>query len=201
MRVRLIASDVGGPGRRPASLLVGRRRRRRVLAAIAAVASMAAMVGHPDPASSERRHAASPDGRETVASAATAADAGRIRVSRLVGSMVFGPQGQRVGTVDDVLVDASGRVVAVTLDVGAFLGVATRTVAVPMALLSLVPAAEAAHRKTPPAPTAPAGKSAAGLLEDLMTRTPTRWQASPADHVEVSLSRQDLAGMPAYAGD
>ncbi|RZJ81910.1 MAG: PRC-barrel domain containing protein, partial [Brevundimonas sp.] len=124
-----------------------------------------------------------------------------IRVSKLVGSMVFGPQGQRVGTVDDVLVDASGRVVAVTLDVGAFLGVATRTVAVPMALLRLVPAAEAAHRTPPPAPTAPAGESAAGLLEDLMTRRAPRWQAGPADHVEVSLSRQDLAGLPAYAGD
>ena len=187
MRVRPRASDVGGPG--------------RVLAVAAAVAIVVAIISHPDPASSERRHPSSPDGRETVASAATAADTGRIRVSRLVGSMVCGPHGQRVGTVDDVLVDASGHVVAVTLDVGAFLGVATRTVAVPMALLRLVPASEAAHRTTPPAPTAPAGESTAGLLEDLMTRTPPRWQAGPADHVEVSLSRRDLAGLPAYAGE
>ncbi|RDI58579.1 PRC-barrel domain-containing protein [Microvirga subterranea] len=53
------------------------------------------------------------------------------RASKLDGVNVYNQNNERIGEIDDVLVDKSGKVEAVVIGVGGFLGIGERNVAVP----------------------------------------------------------------------
>lgn len=53
------------------------------------------------------------------------------RASQLDGVDVYNQNNERIGEIDDVLVDKSGKVEAVVIGVGGFLGIGERNVAVP----------------------------------------------------------------------
>jgi sporulation protein YlmC with PRC-barrel domain len=55
---------------------------------------------------------------------------GQLRASQLIGSTVYDVQNRNIGSVKDVILDRDGRVAAVVVDVGAFLGLGGRYVAV-----------------------------------------------------------------------
>lgn len=61
----------------------------------------------------------------------------RVLVSDIMGVLVVGPDGQDIGTVDDLLADREGRVVAVIVGVGGFLGIGDKDVAIPIEALVL----------------------------------------------------------------
>jgi hypothetical protein len=54
-----------------------------------------------------------------------------LRLSKLKGVDVIGQDHTKIGDIDDVLIDRSGRIEAVVLDVGGILGMGGKTVAVP----------------------------------------------------------------------
>jgi sporulation protein YlmC with PRC-barrel domain len=54
-----------------------------------------------------------------------------VRVYRLVGSKVVGPDGQTVGKVEDLLLDRDQKLAGVIVSVGGFLGVGSKSVALP----------------------------------------------------------------------
>jgi sporulation protein YlmC with PRC-barrel domain len=58
--------------------------------------------------------------------------ADQIRASKMIGSTVYDMQNRKIGKVDDLVLDKDGRVAAVVIDVGSFLGVGGKTVAVQM---------------------------------------------------------------------
>ena len=64
----------------------------------------------------------------------TGMEGGLLRGSKLVGLDVIGLDNVKVGTIDEVLMDGSGRIRAVVLGVGGFLGVGEKSVAVPFDL-------------------------------------------------------------------
>jgi hypothetical protein len=51
-------------------------------------------------------------------------------VTEYLGQAVYGPGEQKVGTISNLLVDTTGRVAGVVLDVGGFLGIGTNEVAI-----------------------------------------------------------------------
>jgi sporulation protein YlmC with PRC-barrel domain len=55
---------------------------------------------------------------------------GQIRVTRMDGAAVFDAQGKNIGDIKDIILDRQGKVAAVVLDVGSFLGVGGKFVAV-----------------------------------------------------------------------
>jgi hypothetical protein len=59
------------------------------------------------------------------------------RSSKLVGTAVYGPSDERIGDVNEVLIDKSGSVHAVVIGVGGFLGVGEKDVAVPFKSLNI----------------------------------------------------------------
>ncbi|GJD51616.1 hypothetical protein OPKNFCMD_4371 [Methylobacterium crusticola] len=61
----------------------------------------------------------------------TRPEPGSIRASKLVGVGVVGMDHVRVGAIEDVLLGADGRVRAVVIGVGGFLGIGEKAVAVP----------------------------------------------------------------------
>jgi len=57
---------------------------------------------------------------------------GQIRATQMDGSRVYDRQNQNIGDIKDIILDKDGKVAAVVLNVGAFLGVGGKYVAVPM---------------------------------------------------------------------
>jgi sporulation protein YlmC with PRC-barrel domain len=54
----------------------------------------------------------------------------QIRASKMIGSAVYDVQNRKIGSVDDVILNKSGKVDAVVIDVGSFLGMGGKDVAV-----------------------------------------------------------------------
>ena len=54
-----------------------------------------------------------------------------IRASKMIGSAVYDVQNRKIGSVDDVILNKAGKVDAVVIDVGSFLGMGGKDVAVP----------------------------------------------------------------------
>ena len=55
---------------------------------------------------------------------------GELRAGEVIGSTVYDVQNQNVGSVKDIVLDRDGKVSAVVIDVGAFLGVGGKDVAI-----------------------------------------------------------------------
>lgn len=55
--------------------------------------------------------------------------------SKLIGQAVINPQDEKVGSVDDLVMDQSGRVTAAVIGVGGFLGMGEKNVGVPIEAL------------------------------------------------------------------
>lgn len=55
---------------------------------------------------------------------------GHWRASEAIGMSVYNRAGERIGEIDDVIVDGAGRVMAAVVGVGGFLGIGERKVAV-----------------------------------------------------------------------
>ena len=69
-----------------------------------------------------------PANRTTQSSFTTGS--GELRASELIGSTVYDVQNQDIGSIKDVVVGHDGKVSAVVIDVGAFLGMGGKNVAV-----------------------------------------------------------------------
>jgi sporulation protein YlmC with PRC-barrel domain len=57
---------------------------------------------------------------------------GELRASQMIGSTVYDVQNRNIGSIKDIVLDREGKVTAVVVDVGAFLGVGGKYVAVPL---------------------------------------------------------------------
>ena len=57
--------------------------------------------------------------------------ADEIRASKMIGSAVYDVQNRKIGSVDDVILNKTGKIDAVVIDVGSFLGMGGKDVAVP----------------------------------------------------------------------
>ena len=68
----------------------------------------------------------------TVATTSTIIQPDEVRASKMIGSMVYDVQNRNIGSVKDLILDKSGRVDKVVLDVGSFLGVGGKYVAIPL---------------------------------------------------------------------
>jgi sporulation protein YlmC with PRC-barrel domain len=56
----------------------------------------------------------------------------QIRASKMLGSTVYDLQNRDIGSVKDLIIDKDGRVAAAVIDVGTFLGMGGKYVAVPL---------------------------------------------------------------------
>lgn len=75
---------------------------------------------------------ASTTGTESDRASMTAATGADLTAERLVGTRVYGPDDRSIGSVGDIALTANGQVDAVIVDVGGFLGLGAKPVAVAM---------------------------------------------------------------------
>jgi len=69
-------------------------------------------------------------GTSTLAIASVKLDNGW-RASKVIGSAVYNDQNQKVGSVDDLIVTPSDKIVVAVISVGGFLGIGSKLVVVP----------------------------------------------------------------------
>src|SRR3954470_12379396 len=106
-------------------------RRRNAVLKTTMTAAFALMMAASLPVSAQTSSsgtAAAPAGKVS----ATHVQPGQIRATQMDGSTVYDSQNQKVGDIKDIILDKDGKVAAVVLDVGAFLGIGGKYVAVGM---------------------------------------------------------------------
>jgi sporulation protein YlmC with PRC-barrel domain len=153
----------------------------------------------------------------TTANKADAAGAGATlhreggwRASKLVGVNVYNEANEKIGGIDDVILDKSGKASKVILGVGGFLGMGEHNVAVPFEKLKWVNEPVRTSASTAPA-SAPATNvdSNARTASDGGARTTTGIATTPSasrgasrnwypDHAVYNATKDQLKAMPEF---
>jgi putative membrane protein len=88
------------------------------------------------PSKAKGQTAKSKGARDVSAMAAPGPD--HIMASTLRGTRIYGANDENIGDVNDIVLDRSGRVAAVVVGVGGFLGIGEKNVAIPFSALEFV---------------------------------------------------------------
>ena len=123
---------------------------------------------------------------------------GNWRTSKLVGLSVYNDKNESVGSINDMLADKNGKIVAVVIGVGGFLGVGEHLVAVPFEKVKFSDQPVAYTG----AANAPAG-SGGGMKNTTTTGTATAPAASKPnpwwpDHAVFNATKDELKAMPEF---
>jgi sporulation protein YlmC with PRC-barrel domain len=104
----------------------------RTLAAAAVAALFALSAPHGFAADAQRNTADQQGPTATNPAGSDQIKPDQMRASKIIGSTVYDRQNQKLGDVQDIVLNKDGRVAAVVVSVGSFLGVGGKNVAVPM---------------------------------------------------------------------
>ena len=99
-------------------------------AIFAAIIAAAAPGAYAQTGTTPDTHATMSDTRTAVTSHIIQSD--EVRASKMMGSPVYDRQNQDIGKVSDIILNKDGKVDAVVVDVGTFLGMGGKRVAVPL---------------------------------------------------------------------
>ena len=144
-----------------------------------------------------------------VATSATTHKEGEWRASKLAGVDVYNEANEKIGDINEVILDRSGKVVNVILGVGGFLGLGEHYVAVAFDKLKWVD--QPARSTTASTTSAPANTPATTSARDATTQTTTgaatttttttttsasnRWYP---DHAVYNATKDQLKAMPEF---
>ena len=133
---------------------------------------------------------------------------GQWRASKMMGLNVYNQSNEKLGDINEILLDNQGRVQGVVIGVGGFLGVGERDVAVAFDKLQFVNtpvSSNTAMNKTAPAGSASSTTSPAGTTTGAATTTTTttttaannndRWYP---DHAVFNATKDQLKSMPEF---
>ncbi|MCD0416323.1 PRC-barrel domain-containing protein [Rubrivivax sp. JA1024] len=124
---------------------------------------------------------------------------GEWRASKMIGLNVYNQGNEKLGGINEILLDNQGRVQAVVIGVGGFLGVGERDVAVAFDKLKFVDtpvSSNTAMNKNAPASstTAPAGTTT-GAATSTTASNADRWYP---DHAVFNATKDQLKSMPEF---
>ncbi len=129
--------------------------------------------------------------------------AGKWRASKLVGLNVYNANNEKIGDINELITDSSGKIDTVVIGAGGFLGMGEHNVGIPFSQVKFVnepvkassttttttaraPPAPARRRRPPPPPPRPAAR-----------------RKDYPDHAMVNMTKDQLKALPAfkYASD
>jgi sporulation protein YlmC with PRC-barrel domain len=131
----------------------------------------------------------------------------QFRSTNLRGTRVYGANNENIGEINDVLISRSGKVAAVIIGVGGFLGIGEKDVAVPMSMLLFQPGAVAADSTeasptgvtgSPPPPAANAQTGATTLASPPATGAAARHDNGIPDRLILKMTKEQLLSAPAF---
>jgi sporulation protein YlmC with PRC-barrel domain len=116
---------------------------------------------------------------------------GQWRSSKLIGVNVYNDNNEKIGDINELIIDKSGKVDNVVLGVGGFLGMGEHYVAVPMEKLKWVNEPVRTSSTT----TAPADKSTVGTNSRPARAADEKWYP---DHAVFNATKDQLKAMPQF---
>ena len=165
------------------------------LAGSALLASVAFAQSPSAPSDSTKMAPAAASDSSTASSSFT----GNWRASKVVGLSVYNDKNESVGSVNDLLTDKSGKIVAVVIGVGGFLGVGEHLVAVPFEKVKFVsePVAYSSASTSAPAPARPGSTTTTGAATN---NAPPAAKPNPwyPDHAVFNATKDELKAMPEF---
>ena len=122
---------------------------------------------------------------------------GNWRASKVVGLSVYNDKNESVGSINDLLTDKSGKVVAVVIGVGGFLGVGEHLVAVPFEKVKFVnePVAYTSASTSAPAKPGSSTTTGAATTAPAAAAKPNPWYP---DHAVYNATKDELKAMPEF---
>ncbi|MGN6309401.1 MAG: PRC-barrel domain-containing protein [Xanthobacteraceae bacterium] len=144
-----------------------------------------------------------PAATNTAPAADTMSHAGQWRSSKVVGLKIYNDSNESLGSVNDLLLDKQGKITAVVIGVGGFLGMGEHYVAVPFEKIKWsdtpVPSTTASNSGGSsgmtgrPATTTTTGSSTTSSTAS--TAKPNPWYP---DHGVLSATKDELKSMPEF---
>ena len=116
---------------------------------------------------------------------------GQWRSSKLIGVNVYNDNNEKIGDINELIIDKSGKVDDVVLGVGGFLGMGEHYVAVPMEKLKWVNEPVRSSSTT----TTPADKSTVGTNSRPARAADEKWYP---DHAVFNATKDQLKAMPQF---
>ena len=169
---------------------------KQIIVALLGTALLASVASAQTPATSERSEAKSSAISESSLK-------GDWRASKVVGVSVYNDSNEKVGSINDLLMDKSGNIKAVVLGVGGFLGMGEHLVAIPLEKIKFVTepvAYTSTSSTTPGSPTPGTTPSNRPPTTTGSTSSPTANQPNPwyPDHAVFNASKDELKAMPEF---
>ncbi len=160
---------------------------KQIIVALFGTALLASVASAQTPATSERSDAKSSAISESSLK-------GDWRASKVVGLSVYNDNNEKVGSINDLLMDKSGNIKAVVLGVGGFLGMGEHLVAIPLDKIKFVtePVAYTSTSNSQ-APNRPA--TTTGSTSSAPASQPNPWYP---DHAVFNATKDELKAMPEF---
>ncbi|MEW6146658.1 MAG: PRC-barrel domain-containing protein [Bradyrhizobium sp.] len=142
---------------------------------------------------------AAPNLQPSTASPAPMQKQGEWRASKLVGVAVYNNNNEKIGDINDIILDPAGRVANVVIGVGGFLGMGERNVAVGFDQLKFVrePVKTASNDASGKAGNANPGSTTGSTTGSASTPSSRNDNWYP-DHVVLNTNKDQLKQMPEF---
>jgi sporulation protein YlmC with PRC-barrel domain len=124
---------------------------------------------------------------------------GTWRTSKMISLNVYNNSNEKIGDINELITDSSGKIDAVVIGVGGFLGMGERNVGLPWSQLKFVMEPRPANAAS--SSTTQTTTVGAGAETPAATTTTTTIVASNRDypdHVVINMTKEQLAALPAF---
>jgi sporulation protein YlmC with PRC-barrel domain len=177
---------------------------------VAALMSTTAFSQTANQGNSSTPAATSPAASSTASSTSSATMSGQWRASKLIGVDIYNEQNEKLGDIDEILMDQSGKVTGYVIGVGGFLGMGTREIMVEPSKIKFVnepvrTSSAANDRATSANASADRPRPGAGTMGTTGSATANARandrQWSPDHGVMSGASKDQLKSMPEFKYD
>ncbi len=170
------------------------------IAGVAGTALLASVAFAQSPSTSDKTTQNSPITTMSDTSTSPSSFQGNWRASKLVGLSVYNEKNESVGSINDMLTDKNGKITAVVIGVGGFLGVGEHLVAVPFEKVkfSTEPVAYTGASNAPPVGqggSRPTSTTTTGAATAPAASKPNPWWP---DHAIFNATKDELKAMPEF---
>ncbi|MGO4706410.1 PRC-barrel domain-containing protein [Microvirga sp. 2MCAF38] len=164
----------------------------------------AALISAPAIAQTTQPSAPTPSsGQMSTGNWMTQEQPGQWRVSKIEGLNVYNNNNEKIGDIRELFLDNSGKVAAIVVGVGGFLGMGEHDVAVPFDQITLVyeplsNTTASSGTAVAPNPNAPASSGTVNTTGSVATVPSATSHASTPDHAKLNMTKDQLKAAPEF---
>jgi hypothetical protein len=128
----------------------------------------------------------------------------QILLSNLIMAPVIGPDDRQIGNVDDLLMDGNGRVIGLVMNIGGFLGIGSRSIAITIDQLEFGLVGEAVAEALPQWGPPSTPLVVPGATPEPVPRHAVTWRGitgGQIEYVRVPFDEAHLEAAPEFARD